>query len=87
MNRKRKPERMYSETTIINEGKFNIVKCAEFGNLEDVKEIEGKQLGKKFCTEKQKQQNGKLSKMCWRTAQKTKKVGGDAYKCQDRKYA
>ena len=30
MNRKRKPERIYSETKIINGGKFNIVKCAEF---------------------------------------------------------
>ena len=31
MNRKRKAERIYSETKIINGGKFNIVKCAEFG--------------------------------------------------------
>ena len=31
INRNRKTERIYSETKIINGGKFNIVKCAEFG--------------------------------------------------------
>ena len=31
MNRKRKPERIFSETKMINRGKFKIIKCADFG--------------------------------------------------------
>ena len=38
-NRKRGPERVFKETKLINGGKFQIIKCAEFGIERSTKQI------------------------------------------------
>ena len=53
MNRKRKPERIFSETKIINGGKFKIVKCAEFGIERTSRKVSGNSL-EKTCVPKSK---------------------------------
>ena len=76
MNRKRNPERMYSETEIINGGKFKIVKCAEFGIERTSRKVKGNSLEKTSVPKSKNDRTGSFPKCAGEQPTKPVKLAG-----------
>ena len=76
MNRKRKPERIYSETKIINGGKFNIVKCAEFVVERTSRKVKEMSVKKTSVPKSKNYRKGSFPKCAGEQPTKPKKLAG-----------
>ena len=76
MNRKRKAERIDRETKIINGGKFNIVKCAEFGVERTSRKVKEKSVKKTSVPKSKIDRKGSFPKCAGEQPTKPKKLVG-----------
>ena len=82
-NRKREPEKVFSDTKLINTGRFQILKCAEFGIEGSTKSRRGLKRGEQNTKKDlEKPTNNKTSTKVGMAGKPTNENAGDDLKVE-----
>ena len=79
IHRKRKPDRIFSETKLINGGKFKIEKCAEFGVKRASRKIKENKLENTSVPKSKMYRRGSFPKCAGEQPTKSVKLAGMPY--------